>query len=72
MNLLGNYLLSHPDSGMGEIGLEFGSEMPAKDIQQLLSENQLALAKELDRPVIFRVVRSHTEVIPAFKCVGLN
>ena len=71
-SLLEQYLGSHPGSAMGEVGLDFRPHMPAREIQQRVFENQLALAKELDRPVIIHAVKSHTEVISTLKRVGLN
>jgi TatD DNase family protein len=72
LGLLEHYLRSHPCSALGEVGLDFRPQMPAQDIQQLVFEDQLALAKELDRPVIIHAVKSHTEVISTLKSVGLN
>jgi TatD DNase family protein len=72
LSLLEHYLCSYPDSALGEIGLDFRPYMPAQDIQQRVFENQLALARELDRPVIIHAVKSHTEVISTLRRVGLN
>jgi len=72
LSLLEHYLCSHPCLAIGEIGLDFRPYMPAREIQQRIFEHQLALAKELDRPVIIHAVKSHTEVISTLKRVGLN
>lgn len=72
LSLLEHYLCSYPGYAIGEIGLDFRPHMPTRDIQQRVFENQLALAKELDRPVIIHAVKSHTEVISTLKRVGLN
>lgn len=72
LSLLEDYLLRHPGSAMGEIGLDFRPTMPAQDVQQRVFENQLALGKELDRPVIIHAVKSHAEVISTLKRIGLN
>ena len=72
LSLLEHYLRTHPRSAMGEAGLDFRPYMPAQDIQKLAFENQLALAKDMDRPVIIHAVKSHTDVISALKRVGLN
>ena len=43
-SLLEQYLGSHPGSAMGEVGLDFRPQMPEREIQQRVFENQLALA----------------------------
>ena len=72
MSLLERYLCESPRYAIGEIGLDFRPQMPAREIQQMVFERQLFLAKELDRPVIIHAVKSHSEVISTLKRVGLS
>ncbi|MBU25297.1 MAG: hypothetical protein CMD99_04625 [Gammaproteobacteria bacterium] len=72
MSLLEGYLRENPRYAMGEIGLDFRRQMPIREEQEIVFESQLALAKELDRPVIIHAVKSHPEVISALKRVGLS
>ena len=60
-------LIENPLSPVGEIGLDYRSNMPAFKIQSACFEDQLCLARELDRPVIVHAVRSHGEVIASLK-----
>ena len=72
VSLLEGYLRKNPRCAMGEIGLDFRSQMPNRELQKKVFERQLALAKELDRPVIIHAVKAHSEVISALKRVGLS
>ena len=60
-------LIENPLSPVGEIGLDYRSHMPAFKMQCACFEDQLCLARELDRPVIIHAVRSHGEVIASLK-----
>ena len=72
MSLLERHLRENPRSAVGEIGLDFRPQMPSREVQRVVFERQLALAKELDRSVIIHAVKSHSEVISALRRVGLN
>lgn len=46
-------MLSHEKvKALGEIGLDYHWEQPPRDVQRIVFEQQLALAKELDMPVV--------------------
>lgn len=62
-------LVRNPLSAIGEIGLDFRKGMPPCDIQIEHFENQLSLAKTLNRPVIIHAVKAHSEVVASIKRV---
>ena len=60
-------LIENPLSPIGEIGLDYRSNMPAFEMQSVCFEGQLCLSRELNRPVIIHALRSHGDVIASLK-----
>lgn len=52
---------------IGEIGLDYYIEDPAKERQQTLLEAQLELANEFELPVLLHVRRAHAQMIATLK-----
>lgn len=55
---------------IGEIGLDFYRDLSPRDIQRAALMSQLALARELDLPVILHNRESHTEMIALLRAHG--
>ncbi|MFZ5723291.1 MAG: TatD family hydrolase [Pseudomonadota bacterium] len=64
---LGDWLRRERPVAVGEIGLDYFVEALDRERQQRLFEDQLALAKELDLPVILHVRRSHDAVLATLR-----
>ncbi|HIZ20272.1 MAG TPA: TatD family hydrolase [Firmicutes bacterium] len=61
-------LLSHPRVvALGEIGLDYHYDFSPRDVQQALFERQLALAKELDAPVVIHDREAHEDTLRLLK-----
>ena len=57
-------LLQHPRMvAVGEIGLDYHYDFSPRDVQKTLFEQQLILAKELDRPVIIHDREAHEDTL---------
>ena len=67
LSILDDLLTRYPQSAVGEVGLDFRSGMPDKELQIHAFESQLALAQSLDRAVIIHAVKSHHEVINSLR-----
>ncbi len=65
-------LLSHPKSvALGEIGLDYYYDNSPRDVQLKVFEAQLALAKEIDKPVVIHVRDAYEEALSVVRNVGL-
>ena len=69
LDALRDRLSSHAAVALGEIGLDFYVEELDSDLQQFYFEAQLALASELDLPVIVHARRAVEEVLLALRRV---
>lgn len=64
---LGDWLAREQPVAVGEIGLDFFIDTLDREHQQTLFEQQLALAKDFDLPVILHVRRSHDAVLSTLR-----
>lgn len=61
-------LLREPKAvALGEIGLDYHYDFSPRDVQRRVFEQQLALAKELDKPVIIHDREAHGETLELLK-----
>ena len=61
-------LARHPQVvAIGEIGLDFYRDLSPRDVQRQAFERQLALARELDKPVIIHDREAHAEVMDTLR-----
>ena len=62
-----------PRHGLGEIGLDYVRARPGeeRDQQMRVFRAQLALAREIDRPVAIHCVRAHSDLLHTLKTDGL-
>lgn len=60
---LAQMLTSHQPVAVGEIGLDFRPGQASAEMQVPLFEQQLALARAQDLPVLLHVVKAHDEVL---------
>ncbi len=67
LDALRDWLAREKPVAVGEIGLDFFIDALNKQRQQELFEQQLALAKEFDLPVILHVRRSHDAVLATLR-----
>lgn len=67
LDLLRDWLARERPVAVGEIGLDWFIEDLDRARQQALFEDQLALAKEFDLPVILHVRRSHDAVLATLR-----
>ncbi|MFZ5756734.1 MAG: TatD family hydrolase [Pseudomonadota bacterium] len=64
---LGDWLVRERPVAVGEIGLDYFVETLDRQRQQRLFDDQLALARDLDLPVILHVRRSHDAVLATLR-----
>lgn len=68
--LLEEILNEHPDSCIGEIGLDYLKDH--KELQKMTFELQLELAEHYERPITIHMVRSEMDVLNALRVYKLK
>jgi TatD DNase family protein len=62
--------LAATGAGVGECGLDFAPDRPARALQEAAFERQLALAADLDRPVAIHCVRAWGALLERLRATG--
>ena len=52
---------------LGEIGLDYYYDLSPRDVQKRVMEQQIDLALQLDKPVIFHIRDAHGDMLDAFR-----
>lgn len=67
LDVLRGMLKEEKTVALGEIGLDYYYDLSPRDVQKRVMQEQIDLALEMDKPVIFHIRDAHGDMLDAFR-----